>query len=66
MIILSDILILALLALFLFLAVKAAGRIYSAQTWQGPDDEPCETCLRWGECHGEGSDSCPHCIDWRE
>lgn len=49
-------------AFFLYLTVK----LYRRQTWQGPDDDPCENCLRWGECHGVGIDSCPHCIDWRE
>lgn len=66
MIIASDIVALVLLGLILFVGAKIIGRqILAAQSWSEPDTDPCEHCLRWGECHGVDVDNCPHFTDWR-
>lgn len=45
--------------------VYLTARLHAGQTWQEPETDPCETCLRWGECHGVDVDFCPRCTEWR-
>lgn len=62
MITLLDLIICFLVWLIIFAAVVISDR---RQPQSEPDDDPCDTCLRWCECHGADVENCPLCIDWR-
>lgn len=56
-----ELIILALLWLLLFAGAVIMGLTRSDKHLQNePEPEPCDTCLRWSECHAVDAEICPH------
>jgi hypothetical protein len=53
------------LVFLIVLFFESLAKLRKWHTWQGPDVEPCENCLRWSECHGVDAENCPQHKEWR-
>lgn len=59
--ILSDRIIFLLLWLIFLAGIAIIDRFTSdTQTQNEPEADPCDTCLRWSECHAVDAEICPH------
>ena len=59
--IIFKLVVLALLWLLLFAGAAIMGLTRSdAQLQNEPEPDPCDTCLRWPECHAVDAETCPH------